>query len=206
MSEKDKKIKLFDAWLKLFNEFWFKKVSIDMIVKEAWIAKWTFYLYYKNKQALYEFIIFNILDVAKSKIKICKLDKIDIKERLIYDFMWSYNFLQSYKIFHEIMSWNQLYFCWKIDDEYLQNIFVDFLKLILQDNIDTIHLDFKLLSRLIWLFNHLWAISSCFKTKESFEEHQIKFAAIFIEWFFWDYDALAKKFNKQYFNELMKIN
>jgi AcrR family transcriptional regulator len=36
-----------------------------MIVKEAGVAKGTFYLYYKNKQELYEYIIFHILDVAK---------------------------------------------------------------------------------------------------------------------------------------------
>lgn len=203
MSEKDKKIKLFDAGLKLFNQYWIKKVSIDMIVKEAGVAKGTFYLYYKNKQELYEYIIFHILDVAKWKISQCKTLHSDIKSRLLYDFMWSYDFLQSYKIFHEILSWNELYFSWEINDEYLQNIFIDFLKLILQWEINEKTIDYKMLSRLIGLFNHLSNMQSCFKTKESFEQYKLYFAAIFIEGFFSDYKTLANTFDKEMFTKLM---
>ena len=53
----------------LFSKNWFKKVSIDKIVEKAWIAKWTFYLYFKNKDELYEEIIFWILGSWKEKMK-----------------------------------------------------------------------------------------------------------------------------------------
>ena len=42
------------AWLKLFSKYWPKKVSIDSIIDEAKVWKWTFYKYFKNKTDFYE--------------------------------------------------------------------------------------------------------------------------------------------------------
>lgn len=44
--------KLFTAAAKMFNQYNFKDVTVDMIVEEAGVAKGTFYIYFESKDAL----------------------------------------------------------------------------------------------------------------------------------------------------------
>lgn len=46
------KQKLFAAASKLFNQYDFREVTVDMIVEEAGVAKGTFYIYFESKDAL----------------------------------------------------------------------------------------------------------------------------------------------------------
>ena len=52
---------IYMAWLKLFSKYWPKKVSIDSIIDEAKVWKWTFYKYFKNKTDFYEKIVDDML-------------------------------------------------------------------------------------------------------------------------------------------------
>lgn len=73
---------IYNSWKNLFEKYWISKVSIDMIVEDAWVAKWTFYLYFKNKQELYEKIIFDIFEKWKSIISKLSKEIPDINEKI----------------------------------------------------------------------------------------------------------------------------
>lgn len=85
-NKEEKEHKLLDSALKLFTEKGFKNTSIQDIVDKAGVAKGTFYLYFKDKYDIQDFLIvrtskklFNdaINKLEKSNIK-------DYKERIIF--------------------------------------------------------------------------------------------------------------------------
>lgn len=85
-NKEEKEHKLLDSALKLFTEKGFKNTSIQDIVDKAGVAKGTFYLYFKDKYDIQDFLIvrtskklFNdaINKLEKSNIK-------DYKDRVIF--------------------------------------------------------------------------------------------------------------------------
>ena len=92
---KNKQNLIYNAWVKLFWKFWVKRVSIDMIVKDIWIAKGTFYLYYKNKEELYEHIMDDVLQSWTLYMEDLVKTIPDIKERFYLHMIWSLWFFQK---------------------------------------------------------------------------------------------------------------
>lgn len=72
----NKKERLLMAWWSLIIQYWYKSVSVDLITKTAWVGKWTFYLYFKNKEKFYTEVMDKIHEKWKMKIeKISKENK-----------------------------------------------------------------------------------------------------------------------------------
>lgn len=205
MVQAGKKDLIYKSAKKLFNKYGIKKVSIDMIVNKAWVAKGTFYLYYENKHQLYVEIINSVTDQIKQKIIKCENDSYqDVKTRLMYDFVGSFEFFESQNIFKQIARWNQDYFSWDINTKTMQTNHIKFLKEVFENHLDR-DIDFELLAKIMWFYKHLDTIKIYFSSKEEFDEHKIKFAAILIEGFFADYQKLCDNFDTNKINKLLKI-
>ncbi len=203
MPTTDKKTLIYKSAKKLFEKHGIKKVSIDMIVQKAEIAKWTFYLYYKNKHELYEEILRGIAEKIKQKITKCDCENENIKHRLLYDFVWSYEFFESQVIFKQIALWNQNYYSWYIDAKFMQKQHIDFLKSLFDDTFWT-NIDFELLAKLMSFYKNLDIIRVNCSSDEEFNKYKLDFAAIFVEWLFSDYKSLVQKFDKNKINKLIK--
>ncbi len=203
MPSVDKKLLIYKSAKKLFEKHGIKNVSIDMIVQKAGIAKWTFYLYYKNKHELYEEILHWIAEKIKQKISKCNWNHQDIKQRLLYDFIWSYEFFESQVIFKQIASWNKDYFSWYIDAKFMQKEHIDFLKSIFDKQFWN-DINFELLAKLMSFYKNLDIIRVNCNSDEEFNKYKLDFAAIFIEWFFSDYKNLVQKFDTNKINTLIK--
>ncbi len=199
----NKKKLIYKVAKKLFEKQGIKKVSIDMIVQKAEIAKWTFYLYYKNKHELYEEILQWISFKIKQKIWQCNSYHKDIKQRLLYDFVWSYEFFQSQVIFKQIALWNQNYFSWNIDAKFMQKKHIDFLKSIFDTHLWE-DINFELLAKLMSFYKNLDIIRINCDSDEEFNKYKLDFAAILVEWFFSDYSSLVSTFDKNKINKLIK--
>ncbi len=199
----DKKNLIYNSAKKLFEKHGIKKVSIDMIVKKAEIAKWTFYLYYRNKHELYEEILHWISIKIKQKISKCDCQSENIKQRLLYDFVWSYEFFESQVIFKQISLWNRDYYSWYIDANFMQKQHIDFLKSLFDDTFWK-EIDFDLLAKLMSFYKNLDIIRVNCNSDEEFNKYKLDFAAIFIEWFFTDYKTLVNTFDKNKINKLIK--
>ncbi|TDT72376.1 TetR family transcriptional regulator [Hypnocyclicus thermotrophus] len=70
-----KKDKLFIAGKKLFSEKGYEKTSIEEIIKEAAVAKGTFYYYFKSKEEFLEKMFDYIFDEAIKKLEIISIRK-----------------------------------------------------------------------------------------------------------------------------------
>lgn len=207
MKENGKKIKLNNAWVKLFSKYWVKKVSIDMIVKEAWVAKGTFYLYFKNKEELYETIIQNTFDGWKIQMERVVNKYPNVKLRILYEMVWSLVFFQKHDIFRNIVIWNEDYCCWNINSEYLKNQHLKLLEIVLSDIEMEDSKKIEFLSKIMWFFNHLNFMKCCFPKDEEFMEFAVQIAAVLVEWFFWEHDKLASSFNHEEFEkEVINFN
>ena len=73
----EKQQRIINAALKVFAEYGYDKASTNKIVAEAGIGKGMLFYYFKNKAALFTYLI----DFAIEKIKTGYLDEIDVSER-----------------------------------------------------------------------------------------------------------------------------
>ena len=64
-----KKEQIVEAARKLFTKYGYKKVSMDEIAKEAGVTKKTVYAYFKDKDELFKYFIFEEVDVMKKLVK-----------------------------------------------------------------------------------------------------------------------------------------
>lgn len=89
--EKDgKRGRIAKAAEELFSEFGYKSVSMDQIAQHANVAKGTLYLYYKDKEALLECLIQNLLNSIEQKKDEILAKKLSFTEQiheLIYDLL-----------------------------------------------------------------------------------------------------------------------
>ncbi len=180
---------IIEAWIKLFWKFWPRRTSVDQIVKEARIAKGTFYLYFKNKEELYETIIHNDFSYWEKIIKELVDNKPNLKERIIKKMMLSLDFFERNEIMKNILFWNEDYDFWKINKEYISNLHIKLLKPIFKD-IDNI--DCSLISRIMWFYINVINIKSQFKNEEEYNNFVLQFAWIITNGLFSDYKGITK--------------
>jgi len=195
---------LISSAIKLFWMYWPKKTSIDEIVKNAWVAKGTFYLYFKNKEEIFKKII--DVEFGKSEIMMWKLFENfpDIKERFVSYLVWSISYFKSNEIIRNMVLWNSNYYIWDINIWYLEKWHNKMLKILLKDSfweesknkIDDKKMIF--LSKLIWNFKQILLIENkCFKTEKDFSDFVLDYAKVLVNWFFSDYENIWKKYDKK---------
>jgi len=184
---------IIEAWIKLFWKFWPRRTSVDQIVKEARVAKGTFYLYFKNKEELYKEIIDNYFnDWEKIIIKLIN-DIPNIKERLVKKMILSLDFFENNEIMRNIIFWNEDYVFWKINKEYVVNKHLKLLN-IMFDDIDSI--DCNLISRIMWFYLNVIKTKSQFKNDEEYNTFVLQFAWIIANGLFSDYRILTENYKK----------
>ena len=65
-----KKEQIVEAARKLFTQYGYKKVSMDEIAKEAGVTKKTVYAYFKDKDELFKYFVFEEVDIIERNNKI----------------------------------------------------------------------------------------------------------------------------------------
>ena len=63
LNKTEKKRRIEEAAINLFEHDDFNKISIDQIVKKARVAKGTFYLYFKDKVQLINHLILSLIHI-----------------------------------------------------------------------------------------------------------------------------------------------
>ncbi len=67
MKQSQKALQLLETSEKLFYKYGIKKVTVEEICKTAGVSKMTFYKYYKNKEAIVEYIVDKLFDDGMKK-------------------------------------------------------------------------------------------------------------------------------------------
>jgi AcrR family transcriptional regulator len=191
MWNKNKKELIYDSWVKLFWKFWVKRVSIDMIVKDAWVAKWTFYIYYKNKGELYKKIIDDFLENWKKYISKFNNKFPDLKERFFNHMIWSLNFFEKNDIIKNIVTLNQDYFLWKINQDYLYSRHLEVIKLFFWEKFSDDEMIINI-AKIKWFFLEILNYKKRFDDKNEYEIFVLDLTAILTNWLFSDYRSLYK--------------
>ena len=184
-----KKKLIMDAWIKLFWKNWPRKTSVDQIVNEAWIAKGTFYLYFKNKEELYEAIINKTFSDWKEKLEILINDIPGLRERIIQKMILSLKFFEKDDIMRNILFWNKDYYLWKINKEYIENLHIKILKPLFKNNKE---LDYDLILKIMWFYVNVINIKSQFKKEEEYDNFVLEFAWVIVNWICSDYKQIIK--------------
>lgn len=206
---KDKWKLIYNSWVKLFKNFWPKKVSIDMIVKEAWVGKGTFYNYYENKEKLYEKIVSDIRSFWKKYVTILVNKYPDPKERLMVDLLNSLDLFNNKKsIIWNLMDENKDFYLWNIDWSYLEKAHREMVLILFNDISDDIfknddHL-FRFSLDLFWFYKYANSLRCTYKSNEEFKNFMTKLAYFFVEWLFNKSFSKIKDIN--YENYLLQIN
>lgn len=195
MKNNDKQKLIYNSAVKLFWKIWVKKVSIDMIVKDAGIAKWTFYLYYKNKEKLYEEIIdifskegMNFHDDIIKKIP-------NTEERFFIHMVGSVWYFQDNQIVKNLIYWNPDYFIWAINHDFLFALHIKMLKKILWDEFsdpDFINIVAQIKSFYATVINS----KSWFTQESEYEKFVMNLASVISKWLFSDFKSI--QWNKSF--------
>ena len=183
-----KKKLIMDAWIKLFWKNWPRKTSVDQIVNEAWIAKGTFYLYFKNKEELYEAIINKTFSDWKEKLENLINDIPGLRERITQKMILSLKFFEKDDIMRNILFWNKDYDLWNINKEYIENLHIQILKPLFKNNKE---LDYDLILKIMWFYVNVINIKSQFKKEEEYDNFVLHFAWIIVNWIFSDYKTIT---------------
>lgn len=112
LNKSEKKRRIEEAAIHLFEHDDFNKISIDQIVKKANVAKGTFYLYFKDKVQLTNHLIIKyssqLIDEALSKVKEANID--DRVEELIFLIDYVVEFFKKnparIKVIQKNLSWS----------------------------------------------------------------------------------------------------
>jgi AcrR family transcriptional regulator len=205
MIVKNKQELIYKSWVKLFWKYWVKRVSIDMVVKEAWIAKWTFYLYYKNKEELYEHIMDDILEHWLIYMQDLVKSTPDIKERFYLHMIGSLGFFQKNEIIKNLINWNPDYYIGKINDEYLSIKHIEFMKILSWNEFTDVKF-ISFVANIKGFFASIINNKNCFKTNDEFEDFVMNFAAVIVNGLFWDYESIkSDKSFKEIQNQCIKL-
>ncbi len=196
MEQKEKL--LIEAGINLFEKYWPKKTSVDEIVKEAWVAKWTFYIYFKNKEELYKKIIDTELKNAEKIMENLFTSFPDIKERFVNYLVWSIAYFKNNDIIKNMVLWNSNYYIWYMNIKYLEKGHEKMLKILFKDSfwknckfeIDKEKMIF--LSKIIWNFKQILLVEKkCFETEKEFLDFVLDYAKVIVNWFFSDYEKIS---------------
>ncbi len=195
---------ILESAIELFGSYGVKKVSIDMIVEKAWIAKGTFYLYFKTKIELYKRIIDSNFEEAE-KIMLALFNEFpDIKERLVNFLVGGIVYFKKTPIIKNMVLWKNDYYIWNIDLRYLEEGHQKMLQILLKDFLEDYQkkhknsLNLKFLSELIWNFKQVLLLENkCFENSEQFDDFVLNYARVLINGFFSDYESIGKGFDKK---------
>jgi len=192
---------LINSAIKLFWKYWPKKTSIDEIVDKAWVAKWTFYLYFKNKEDIFKKIVdIDFLYSEKIMIQLYKTFP-EIKERLVNYLVWSIYFFKKNDIIRNMVLWNSNYYIWEINIAYLEKSHMKLLYILLEDfkkiyKEGDISSRLEFLSKLMWNFKqNLLIEDKCFSSEVEFNDFILNHARVLISWFFSNYENIWKNFD-----------
>lgn len=179
----DKRKKIYNSAKKLFEKFWPVKVSIDAIVNEAWVGKWTFYNYFQNKQELYEKIIEDLVGFRKKYLE-------DLKnffwwktqqETLVYCFVWFLSTLEENIFLKNIFLENKNFFMWKINLSYVKEkqkeAIWEIISWLENEEEKNFFLD------LAYSYAKLMLLKKNFLTEEEYKKTMVNYANIFAIWF-----------------------
>lgn len=182
---------IYNSWLKLFWKYWVKKVSVDMIVKDVWIAKGTFYLYYKNKEELYETIIDDILGCWWEFMQNLASRIDNVKERFYMYMVGSLGFFEKNKIVKNLIQWNSDYYLWKVDFDYLSKNHIRFMEILLWEEFkDKEYVNF--IANTKGFFANIINYKSCFKSQDEYQDFVLNFAAVIVNGLFSNYQDVRK--------------
>ena len=194
----------------LFWKYWVKKVSIDMIVEKARIAKGTFYLYFKTKIELYKKIIDNNFEQSEDIMKVLFKEFPDVKERLVNFLVWSIVYFKKNAIIRNMVLWDKNYYIWDIDIQFLETGHQKMLQILLKDfledrkknDIKSGNLEF--LSKIMGNFKQVLRLENkCFVNTEQFDEFVLDYARVLINGYFSDYKAIGKDFDKTLISKII---
>ncbi|MFK7780556.1 MAG: TetR/AcrR family transcriptional regulator [Candidatus Gracilibacteria bacterium] len=177
-----KKELIIKAGVKLFGKFGPRKTSIDEIVKEAKIAKGTFYLYFKNKEELYKNIIKMFFKEGQKKIIKGIGKNKDIKEKVYTKLVISLKLFEKNDIIKNLVYGNIDYELGKISKEYMEKTHLSLLKGLLNDD----NLDYKFVSNIFRFYINILNMKSCFKTNIEFEKFSEKLARVLVDGLFFE--------------------
>jgi len=187
--EKTKDILIYNSGVKLFWKFWVKRVSIDMIVKDAWVAKGTFYLYFKNKEKLYEKIIDDILDEGKVVMIYLEKNISDVKERFLIHMIWGLEFFKNNQIVINLIRHNEDFFIWKINHDFLYSNHIELMKILLWNDINNQEF-INIIANVKWFFINVLNHQSCFTSEKEYKNFILTLAWVIVNGLFSDYKTL----------------
>lgn len=179
----DKRKKIYNSAKNLFEKFWPVKVSIDAIVNEAWVGKWTFYNYFQNKQELYEKIIEDLVGFRKKYLEDLKnfFWKKTQQETLVFCFVWFLSTLEENIFLKNIFLENKNFFMWKINLSYVKEKQKEAIwKIIVwleNEEEKNFFLD------LAYSYVKLMLLKKNFLTKKEYKKSMVDYANIFAIWF-----------------------
>lgn len=88
--KEDRRAKITDAARTLFTDFGYKSVSMEQIAQKAGVAKGTVYLYFKDKNDLFFYLVDELLTEMKNYIETIEAKKLSLFDELhkvIYNLM-----------------------------------------------------------------------------------------------------------------------
>lgn len=169
---------------KLFWKYGYKKVSIDSIVKEAWVAKWTFYLYFKNKDELYLDIFKDKIEEWRYHMKFLAENIESLRDRLIAHMIWSLVFVWKDDIIKNLIRANEDYFSQSVTPKSIEKIHIELMNTLFDNN-----------AKEVWweLISMYWDIKTLFMNildwkkffsgdEEKFFTYAKKIATIMVDW------------------------
>ncbi len=206
MSEKTKDSLIIGSGIKLFRDFWVKRVSIDMIVEKAGVAKGTFYLYFSSKEELYKKIIDAEFTHAKNVMKLLHKNFPDTKERLMNFLVGSIIYFKKNDIIRNMVLWNQDYYIGDMNIDYLSKKHEAMLQILLEGSpeITWKKEDLEFFAELNGAFKQVLLLEeSYFQTKEDFDIFVLNYARVLVEGFFSDYKEIGINFDQQRIEKLI---
>lgn len=198
MVDKNKEDLILDASFKLFSKFWYKKVSVDNITKEAWVAKGTFYLYFKNKDDLYKILIDSIMDFHLCQVDDFAKKVTDVKERVYKDLYYSLKSLEKSSLIRNIIQWNKDFYSESIDALYFEEkwkIFADKILWGLPPEFDKEKL-WNYIIMIIGSNSYLIWMKDTFNTEDEYEEFLKDYIAMIVTWLFSDFEKNKYEFSQ----------
>jgi AcrR family transcriptional regulator len=118
---------------RLFGRYGYRKVSVDEIVEAAGVAKGTFYLYFRSKDALYK----HIFDSYHKREVYPAMDMVtreaDLKRAIYVDMVGALYYLQKRPILMEIMLANPAYLSESVSAEMVQDFYRELAREVFQN-------------------------------------------------------------------------
>lgn len=181
-----KREKLLKTWFKLFSKYWFKHVSIDELVKDAGMAKGTFYLYFKNKDELYGEIVELIHSKAMMMIEWIKEYTHTPKERLVLLLLWSLVFFERFKIIKQICLGNKVYLSDSISFDFLKDkhhqVVEEKLEFSTLSSSFKKHINFEEFEKIKNMYGLILHMKDDFESEDEFYTFAARMADIFADW------------------------